>query len=228
MAGGRGRVALTGPYFPPDVGKPGERIIPLERQILIDREDFAVDPPPGYQRLAPGRTVRLRYGPCITCDDVVTEGGEVAEVRCHHVPDSIGKNPPGVKVSGVIHWVPATRSVAAEVRLYDRLFLAPRPEDGSERRTQSRLRGGGAGRPPRAQPGRRRAGKPVAARTGRLLRVRPTDSQPDAPVLNRIVTLRDSWQHRAPAGGQTGAGAGSKTGPDQHPPSEEEPHRIPG
>ena len=125
-------VALTGPYFPPDVGKPGERIIPLERQILIDREDFAVDPPPGYQRLAPGRTVRLRYGPCITCDDVVTDGDEVAEVRCHHVPDSIGKNPPGVKVAGVIHWVPATRSVAAEVRLYDRLFLAARPGEGSD------------------------------------------------------------------------------------------------
>ncbi len=67
--------AMTAPYFPPDVGKPGERTIPLERQILIERDDFAVDPPPGYQRLAPGRTVRLRYGPCITCDEVVTEDG---------------------------------------------------------------------------------------------------------------------------------------------------------
>src|ERR1700722_8023404 len=123
--------AMTGPYFPPDVGKPGERTIPLERQILIERDDFVVDPPPGYQRLAPGRTVRLRYGPCITADEVVSEDGEVVEVRCHHVPDSVGKNPRGVKVSGVIHWVPATQSVAAEVRLYDRLFLSARPEDGS-------------------------------------------------------------------------------------------------
>ena len=114
---------MTGPYFPPDVGKPGERSIPLERQILIEQDDFVFDPPPGYQRLSPGRTVRLRHGPCITCDEVVTERGEVVEVRCHHVPDSVGKNPPGVKVSGVIHWVPATLSVPAEVRLYDRLFL---------------------------------------------------------------------------------------------------------
>ena len=65
---------MTGPYFPPDVGKPGERSIPLERQILIEQDDFSLDPPPGYQRLAPGRTVRLRHGPCITCDEVVTEG----------------------------------------------------------------------------------------------------------------------------------------------------------
>ena len=84
---------MTGPYFPPDVGKPGERTIPLERQILIEQDDFVVDPPPGYQRLAPGRTVRLRYGPCITCDEVVSEGGEVLEVRCHHVPDSVGQEP---------------------------------------------------------------------------------------------------------------------------------------
>ena len=66
---------MTGPYFPPDVGKPGERTIPFEREILIERDDFVVDPPPGYQRLAPGRTVRLRYGPCITCDEVITGKG---------------------------------------------------------------------------------------------------------------------------------------------------------
>ena len=65
---------MTGAYFPPDVGKPGERSIPLERQILIEQDDFVFDPPPGYQRLSPGRTVRLRHGPCITCDGVVTEG----------------------------------------------------------------------------------------------------------------------------------------------------------
>jgi glutaminyl-tRNA synthetase len=187
---------MTGPYFPADVGKPGERTIPFEREILIERDDFAVDPPAGYQRLAPGRTVRLRYGPCITCDEVVTEMGQVVEVCCHHIPDSIGKNPLGVKVSGVIHWVPATQSVAAEVRLYDRLFLAARPEDGAgdelnpdsaEVVSGARLEPSLAG----AEPGSRWQ----LERVGYFV-FDTADSQPDAPVLDRIVTLRDSWQGR--------------------------------
>ncbi|MGH9004645.1 MAG: glutamine--tRNA ligase, partial [Acidimicrobiia bacterium] len=120
---------LTGPYFPPDVGKPGERTIPFGRRILIERDDFALDPPPGYQRLAPGRTVRLRHGYCITCDEVVEEDGEVVGLRCSHIPGSVGQNPADVKVSGVIHWVSEPHAVAAEVRLYDRLFKVPRPED---------------------------------------------------------------------------------------------------
>jgi glutaminyl-tRNA synthetase len=188
--------ALTGPYFPPDVGKPGDRTIPFERQVLIERGDFAANPPPGYQRLAPGRTVRLRYGPCITCDEVVTTGGQVVEVRCHHIPGSIGKNPPGVKVSGVIHWVPATRSLPAEVRLYDRLYLGARPDDGSgddlnpdslQVVTGARLEPSLAG----AAPGSRWQ----LERLGYFV-VDPADAGPDAPVLNRVVTLRDSWQAR--------------------------------
>jgi glutaminyl-tRNA synthetase len=192
-----GRVqALTGPYYPNDVGKPGERTIPFERQILIERDDFVVDPPPGYQRLAPGRTVRLRYGPCITCDEVVTVGSEVVEVRCHHVPDSIGTNPPGVRVAGVIHWVPATESVTAEVRLYDRLFLDARPEEasGEELNPESLKVVRGARLEPSlasAEAGSRWQ----LERVGYFV-VDTKDSQPGAPVVNRIVTLRDSWHSR--------------------------------
>jgi glutaminyl-tRNA synthetase len=195
--------ALTGPYFPPDVGKPGERTIPLEREILIERDDFMVDPPAGYQRLAPGRTVRLRYGPCIACDEIVAEKGEVVEVRCHHVSDSIGKNPPGVKVSGVIHWVPATQSLPAEVRLYDRLFLEARPDDGSgdglnpysiETVSGARLEPCLA----EAEPGSRWQ----LERVGYFV-FDTADSQPGAPVLNRIVTLRDSWQAKTQPHGPT-------------------------
>ncbi len=185
---------LTGPYFPPDVGKPGERSIPLERQILIEQDDFVFDPPPGYQRLSPGRTVRLRHGPCITCDEVVTDGGEVVELRCHHVPDSVGKNPVGVKVSGVIHWVPATLSVPAEVRLYDRLYLDARPEDGADDELNpnslevvsgARLEPSLAGAGPASRWQLERVGYFVFD---------TVDSKPGAPVLNRTVTLRDSWQ----------------------------------
>ncbi|MGH9277191.1 MAG: glutamine--tRNA ligase/YqeY domain fusion protein, partial [Acidimicrobiales bacterium] len=78
---------MTGPYFPPDIGTPGDRAIPFTREILIDREDFALDPPPGYQRLAPGRTVRLRHGYPITCDEVIEDDGEVVELRAHHETD---------------------------------------------------------------------------------------------------------------------------------------------
>jgi glutaminyl-tRNA synthetase len=187
--------ALTARYFPPDVGKPGERTIPLVGQILIERDDFVLDPPDGYQRLAPGRTVRLRYGPCITCDEVVRERGEVVEVRCHHLPDSIGKNPPGVKVSGVIHWVPAAPSVPAEVRIYDRLFLSGRPDDGSaELNPQSAEVIDGARLEPSlagADPGSRWQ----LERVGYFV-FDTADSRDTAPVLNRIVTLRDSWPER--------------------------------
>src|SRR5713101_2147568 len=188
---------MTGQYFPPDVGKPGERTIPLERRILIERDDFMIDPPAGYQRLAPGRTVRLRCGPCITCDEVVEERGEVVDVRCRHIPDSVGKNPPGVKVSGVIHWVPATRSITAEVRLYDRLFKSPRPEDGAtdELNSDSLEVVHGARLEPSladAEPG----GRWQLERIGYFV-FDEVDSRPDRPVLNRIVTLRDSWEGRS-------------------------------
>jgi glutaminyl-tRNA synthetase len=184
---------MTGPYFPPDVGKPGERTIPFERQILIEREDFSLDPPAGYQRLAPGRTVRLRHGPCITCDEVVTEAGEVVEIRGHHLAGSVGNNPPGVKVWGVIHWVPAGQSIAAEVRLYDRLYLSAQPEDGSgdELNPHSVEVVAGARLEPSlaaAEPGSRWQ----LERLGYFV-LDDVDSKPDAPVMNRIVTLRDSW-----------------------------------
>src|SRR5439155_9465006 len=71
---------------------------------------------------------RLRHGYAITCDEVIDEGGEVVELRCHHIPDSVGQAPPGVKVWGVIQWVSARHALPAEVRLYDRLFRVPRPE----------------------------------------------------------------------------------------------------
>ncbi|MDP1807188.1 MAG: glutamate--tRNA ligase family protein, partial [Acidimicrobiales bacterium] len=121
---------LSGPYVPADIGKPGSRDVPFGREILIDRDDFSPDPPAGWQRLAPGRTVRLRHGHCITCDEVVVDAvGDVVGLRAHHVADSVGMKPAGVTVSGVIGWVSAAHAVPAEVRLYDRLFTVPRPDD---------------------------------------------------------------------------------------------------
>jgi len=191
---------LTGPFFPADVGKPGERSLPFGRDLLIDRDDFALDPPAGYQRLAPGRTVRLRHGYCITCDEVVEKDGEVVEVRCSHIPDTVGKKPAGVAVSGVIHWVSAAHAVPAEIRLYDRLFRAPRPDDADGDLARSL-------NPDSLQVVRDAMVEPSLAgaepgshwqleRVGYFM-VDPADSQPGALVLNRTVTLRDSWQGTA-------------------------------
>jgi glutaminyl-tRNA synthetase len=192
---------LPAPSFPPDVGRPGERLLPFGRDVWIDRDDFSLDPPAGYQRLAPGRTVRLRHAYAIMCDEVVERDGEVVEVRGHHVPGSVGHTPPGLDVSGVVHWVSADHAVPAEVRLYDRLFRVPRPEEGDadlvdllnpgslEVVTGAMLEPSLADAPPGSRWQLERVGYFVV----------DEDSEPDAPVLNRIVTLRDSWQGPPPA-----------------------------
>jgi glutaminyl-tRNA synthetase len=193
---------LTGPYFPADIGRPGERAVPFGREILIDRDDFALDPPDGYQRLAPGRTVRLRHGYCVTCDEVVVDDddGQVVELRGHHVPGTVGQNPAGVKVWGVIHWVAAAGAVPAEVRLYDRLFQEARPDEDDlvaslnpqslrvvpDAVVEASLAG--------AEPGSRWQ----LERVGYFV-VDAEDSRPDKLVLNRIVGLRDSWTDKADA-----------------------------
>jgi glutaminyl-tRNA synthetase len=191
---------LVGPYFPPDVGKAGERTVPFGREILIDRADFALDPPAGYQRLAPGRTIRLRHGYCITCEEVVEEGGDVVELGCRHILGAVGRKPPGVTVSGVIHWVSARHAVPAEVRLYDRLFRVSRPEEG-DAELASLLSPDSLHvlREAMVEPSLA-AAKPGShwqlERVGYFV-VDTEDSGPRSLVLNRTVTLRDSWQGTA-------------------------------
>ena len=120
---------LDASYYPHDVPKEGSRQVPFSRVLYIEREDFAMEPPKKWFRLAPGREVRLRYGYLITCTDVVTdEAGEVIELRCTYDPDTRGGNAPdGRKVKGTLHWVSAEHAPEVEVRLYDRLFSAEEP-----------------------------------------------------------------------------------------------------
>ena len=192
---------LAGPYFPPDVGKPGERSIPFSGNLLIERDDFRRDPPPGYQRLAPGRTVRLRHGPLITCDEVVEQGGEVVELRCSHVPGSVGVTPPGVKVAGVIHWVSADHGVPAEVRLYDRLFRTPAPGTGGGDLAADLNPASLEVLPAVVEPSLA-AAEPGSRwqleRVGYFV-IDTVDTGPGRLVLNRTVTLRDSWNTPAAA-----------------------------
>ncbi|MCU4364049.1 MULTISPECIES: glutamine--tRNA ligase/YqeY domain fusion protein [Acinetobacter] len=111
----------------------GERIIPLTSEIYIDRKDFEEEPPKGFKRLILGGEVRLRHAYVIKCDEVIKDAnGEVVELKCSIDPETLGKNPEGRKVKGVIHWVSASKGVPAEVRIYDRLFTESDPETGDD------------------------------------------------------------------------------------------------
>ena len=115
--------------FPDEPDKMGRRQVPFSRELYIERSDFMKDPPKKFFRLAPGREVRLRWAYFVVCTGVVEEDGEVVEVHCTYDPETRGGNAPdGHKVKGTIHWVSAAHARDAEVRLYDRLFTAERPD----------------------------------------------------------------------------------------------------
>jgi len=109
----------------------GTRKVPFSKVLYIEQDDFMIDPPKKYFRLAPGAEVRLRYGYFIRCTGVIRDAkGEIVELRCTYDPETRGGNAPdGRKVKGTIHWVSAGQAVEAEIRLYDRLFLTESPDD---------------------------------------------------------------------------------------------------
>ncbi|GHA84068.1 glutamine--tRNA ligase/YqeY domain fusion protein [Modicisalibacter luteus] len=107
----------------------GVRKLPLSREIWIDADDFMEEPPKKFFRLAPGKEVRLRNAYVIRCDEVIKNAsGDIEELRCSVDFDTLGKNPEGRKVKGVIHWVSAAHAVPVEVRLYDNLFQVEAPD----------------------------------------------------------------------------------------------------
>jgi len=108
--------------------------VPFSRELWIEGDDFSENPPAGWQRLTLGGEVRLRYSYVMRCDEVVKDAvGNITELRCSIDPDTLGKNPVGRKVKGVIHWLSTEHAVPAEVRLYDRLFTVPEPDSDKAR-----------------------------------------------------------------------------------------------
>jgi glutaminyl-tRNA synthetase len=187
-------------YWPPDVPREGSRSVPFGRELYIERSDFTEDPPKGFRRLSPGQEVRLRYAYVIRCNEVLKDtSGHVTELRCSVDPATLGKNPEGRKVKGTIHWVSADRGVAAEFRLYDRLFRSPDPEAGGESFTTQLnpdsliVKRGYVEPSVAADPPETRY---QFERQGYFVRD-SLDSRPEALVFNRIVTLRDSWTKRS-------------------------------
>ena len=157
------------------------------------------DPPKKFFRLAPGREVRLRYGYFITCTDVIMDkDGEPVELLCTYDPATRGgDSPDGRKVQGTIHWVSAKHALDCELRMYDRLFSQPNPDDVPEGKDflsvlnpdslviipHAKIEPSVAGDPPESRYQFERTGYFIA----------DPDSTPERLVFNRTVTLRDGW-----------------------------------
>ena len=187
---------LEAPYWPHDVPREGSRKVPFSRELYIEHDDFMEDPPKGFHRLIPGGLVRLRHSYIVRCEEVVRNAaGEVVELRCTYDPETLGKNPPGGRVKGTIHWVCAQHAVGAEIRLYNRLFRVPDPEAAEGEFTdhldpESLTVVEGYIEPSVLQdlPDTRYQFE----RLGYFWQD-PMDSRPGRLVFNRIVALRDSW-----------------------------------
>ncbi|MEM7628885.1 MAG: glutamine--tRNA ligase/YqeY domain fusion protein [Planctomycetota bacterium] len=130
------RVELFTAINNPEDASAGTREVPFAPSLWIERDDFMMDAPKKFFRLAPGREVRLRSAYWVKCHDVGTDSeGNPAEVFCTYDPQTRGgENPPPDsegkvrKVKGTLHWVSAQHAVDAEVRLFDRLFSVDRPD----------------------------------------------------------------------------------------------------
>ena len=174
----------------------GKRSVPFSKVVLIEQDDFAEIPPPKFKRLVTGGEVRLRGSYVIKCNEVIKDAdGLVTELRCTYDPDTLGKNPEGRKVKGVIHWVSEQHAHPAEVRLYDRLFNVPNPDneenflnalnpDSLEVLADCRVEASLA----QAQPENRYQFE----RTGYFC-LDAVDSVDGKLVFNRTVTLREGW-----------------------------------
>ena len=191
-----GQVEMMQALNHPNRPELGTRDMPLSRELFIEQDDFLEDAPRKFFRLKPGGEVRLRFGYIIRCDEVIkNDAGEVVELHCSYDPDTrSGTGTSDRKVKGTIHWVSAEHARPTEVRLYDRLFTIPDPNtaadimdvlnpDSFEAITAM------------LEPVLAELADGEAVQFERLgyFCLDSVDHTADAPVINRIVTLRDSW-----------------------------------
>ena len=115
--------------FHPNHPEFGKRVVPFGKELFIEADDFAEIPPAGWKRLTLGGEVRLRHSYVMRCDETVKDGaGKVIELKCSVDHATLGKNPEGRKVKGVIHFLSCAHALPAEMRLYDRLFTVAEPD----------------------------------------------------------------------------------------------------
>ena len=184
----------------PEDASMGKRKLPFSKNIFVEKDDFREDPPKKFYRLAPGREVRLRYAYIIKCESFVKDSktGEIIELHCtYDVDTKSGTGTSNKKVKGTIHWVSASQAINAEVRLYDRLFSVEDPKGNKEKDFKEFL-------------------NPDSLKILKNCKVEPSikslttddrfqlerlgyfcldkfDSEENELVLNRIVSLRDTW-----------------------------------
>ncbi len=198
----------------PEDASAGTRRVAFSRELYIERDDFEVDAPKKFFRLAPGREVRLRYGYLVTCTGYETdESGRVTLVPPSHDPSSRGGNAiDGPKVKGTIHWVSAEHAIDATLRLYDHLFSVRDPaelEDDDDGGTGEAWEKGLNPKSLQVLHGAKLERALLEARPEEPLQFERKgyfvldgkDSQPGALVFNRSVALRDSWAKEVAKGG---------------------------
>ncbi len=188
-----GSEEIDASYYPHDVPREGTRKLPFSSEIYIEREDFSEHPPKGYYRLTPDQPVRLKHAYIIRCQEVVKdEEGRVVEIKAIYYPDSrSGSDTSGIKVKSAIQWVDARRARKVEVRLYDRLFGVENPQ-GPEDLNPDSLR---IVKEALIEPAAIEEKPDERFQFERLgyFYTDPVDYRDEAPVFNRIVTLKDSW-----------------------------------
>lgn len=186
----------------PEDANAGTRKVTFTRDIYIEREDFMEVAPKKFFRLSPGSEVRLRWAYFITCTGVEKDAnGNITRILATYDPATRGgdapKGPDGLptkKVKGTLHWISATNSVAGEVRLFDRLFKVEEPgkttgnqlddlNPDSLRTVSAMLDKVVASAAPGATFQFERLGYFCVDK----------DSAQGKPVLNRTVTLKDTW-----------------------------------
>ena len=191
------REACSAPAHPqrPELGT---RSFSLGPAVWIERDDYADVPPKGFFRLFPGNKVRLKYGYVVECNGAEKDAnGQVTAVLAKLVPDTKSGTPgaDAVKVKGTITWLGVHDALAAEIRLYDRLFTEAQPDAGGRDcltvlNPQSKKVAAGFVEPSLASA--EADDKFQFERHGYFVADRK-DHVKGKPVLNRVTGLKDSW-----------------------------------
>jgi glutaminyl-tRNA synthetase len=180
----------------------GRRNVAFAPELWIERDDFMEVPPKGFHRLVPGGEVRLRGVGIVRCVEVIKAGETVSEVRCTLDPES-RHGLPGAerKVKGTIHWVSVRHGVAAEIRLYDRLFTVADPDTDAGGKTYRDYLNPGSVRVVQGfvEPEAAHLATETGIQFERLgfFCTDRYDHLQTKPVFNRTVTLRDTWAKQA-------------------------------
>ncbi|MDR1792279.1 MAG: glutamine--tRNA ligase/YqeY domain fusion protein [Bacteroidales bacterium] len=182
----------------PEDHSQGIREVPFSKELWIEKEDFMENPPKKFFRLSPGNEVRLKYSYIIRCVSVEKDSdGNITVIHCIYLPNTLsGMSDCNRRVRGAIHWLSVEHAQTAEVRLFDRLFNVPNPDDAEEGKTFIDY----------LNPDSLKVVK--AFIEPQLLQTAPLshyqferqgyfcidkDSQPNCLIFNRTTTLKDSW-----------------------------------